>query len=45
MISRGVGGAVDQYYNNFTIHKKQEIYDVLESYCIEDIDPQDLMNG
>ena len=45
VIMRGVGGAIDQYWNIFTIHKKQEVYDILESYYIGDIDPQDLVNG
>ncbi len=45
VILRGVGGAVDQYWNIFTIHKKQEVYDILESYYIGDIDLRDLVNG
>jgi len=45
VILRSVGGAIDQYWNIFTIHKKQEVYDVLESYYIGDVDPRDLVGG
>lgn len=45
VILRAVGGAVDPFWNIFTIHKKQEVYDILESYYIGDIDTQDLVDG
>ncbi len=45
VILRAAGGAVDPYWNIFTIHKKQEVYDTLEEYYIGDIDPRDLVNG
>ncbi|KAL9579568.1 MAG: hypothetical protein Q9203_006636 [Teloschistes exilis] len=45
IILRAVGGSVDQYWNIFTIHNKQEVYDILESYCIGQVDPQDLIDG
>lgn len=45
VILRAVGGAVDSYWNIFTIHKKQEVYDVLEDFYIGDVDPQDLVDG
>lgn len=45
VILRAVGGAIDPFWNIFTIHKKQEVYDILESYYIGDIDPQDLVDG
>ncbi len=45
VILRAVGGSIDQYWNIFTIHKKQEVYDVLESYFIGDVDPRDLVDG
>lgn len=45
VILRAVGGAVDSYWNIFTIHKKQEVYDILESYFIGDVDPSDLIDG
>jgi len=44
VILRAVGGAIDQYWNIFTIHKKQEVYDILESYYIGDVDARDLVN-
>lgn len=45
VILRAVGGAIDQYWNIFSIHKKQEVYDILESRYIGDVDPQDLVDG
>ncbi|KAL8950811.1 MAG: hypothetical protein Q9222_003188, partial [Ikaeria aurantiellina] len=45
VILRAVGGPVDQYWNIFTIHKKQEVYDILDSFYIGDVDPQDLVDG
>ena len=45
VILRAVGGAVDSYWNIFTIHKKQEVYDILESYYIGDVDSTDLVDG
>ena len=45
VILRAAGGAVDPFWNIFTIHKKQEVYDILENYYIGNIDPQDLVDG
>ncbi|KAL8807656.1 MAG: hypothetical protein Q9200_004592 [Gallowayella weberi] len=45
VILRAVGGPVDQYWNIFTIHKKQEVYDILDSFYIGDVHPQDLVDG
>lgn len=45
VILRAVGGAVDQYWDIFTIHKKQDVYDILEDFYIGYIDPQDLVDG
>lgn len=45
VILRAAGGAVDPYWNIFTIHKKQEVHDILEGFYIGDIDPRDLVNG
>lgn len=45
VILRGVGGAVDQYWDIFSIHKKQDVYDMLETYYIGEIDPRDLLDG
>ena len=45
VILRAAGGSVDPYWNIFSIHKKQEVYDILESYLIGQVDPQDLVDG
>ena len=45
VILRAVGGTIDKYWDIFSIHKKQDVYDILESYYIGDLDPQDLVNG
>lgn len=45
VILRAAGGAVDSYWDIFTIHKKQEVYDILDSYYIGDVDPSDLIDG
>jgi sulfite oxidase len=45
VILRAVGGTIDKYWDIFSIHKKQDVYDILESYYIGDLDPQDLING
>lgn len=45
VILRAVGGVIDQYWDVFTIHKKQDVYDILEQYYIGDVDPQDLVDG
>lgn len=45
VILRAVGGSIDPYWAIFTIHQKPEVYDVLEEYCIGDIDPRDLVDG
>lgn len=45
VILRAVGGSIDQYWNIFTIHKKQDVYDILETYYIGDVDPKDLVDG
>jgi sulfite oxidase len=45
VILRAVGGAIDQYWNIFSIHQKQDVYDILETYYIGDIDPLDLEDG
>ena len=45
VILRAVGGAIDRYWDVFTIHKKQEVYDILETYYIGDVDPRDLVDG
>lgn len=45
VILRAVGGSIDKYWDIFTIHKKQEVYDILEEYYIGELDPQDLQDG
>lgn len=45
VILRAAGGSVDPYWNIFTIHKKEEVYDILEQYYVGNIDPRDLVNG
>ncbi|KAL8649843.1 MAG: hypothetical protein Q9210_004163 [Variospora velana] len=45
VILRAVGGPVDQYWNIFTIHKKQDVYDILDTFYIGEVDPRDLVNG
>ena len=45
VILRAVGGPVDQYWNIFTIHKKQDVYDILDTFYIGDVDPRDLVDG
>lgn len=45
VILRAVGGNIEPYWNIFTIHQKQEVYDILEQYLIGQIDPRDLVEG
>ncbi|OAP60729.1 hypothetical protein AYL99_05731 [Fonsecaea erecta] len=45
VILHAIGGSIDPYWNIFTIHQKQDVYDVLEEYFIGDIDPRDLIDG
>ncbi|KEQ87398.1 hypothetical protein M438DRAFT_342586 [Aureobasidium pullulans EXF-150] len=45
VILRAVGGNIETYWNIFTIHQKQEVYDILEQYLIGQIDPRDLVEG
>ena len=45
VILRAAGGAIDKYWDIFAIHKKQDVYDILDSYCIGEIDSRDLVEG
>ncbi|OQU96702.1 Cytochrome b5-like Heme/Steroid binding domain-containing protein [Cladophialophora immunda] len=45
VILHAVGCSIDPYWNIFTIHQKQDVYDVLEEYFIGEIDPRDLVDG
>jgi sulfite oxidase len=45
VILRAAGGSIDPYWDIFTIHKRQDVYDILEQYKIGEIDERDLVNG
>lgn len=45
VILRAVGGVIDAYWDIFSIHKKPEVYDILDQYYIGDLDPRDLQDG
>lgn len=45
VIMRAVGSSIEPYWNIFTIHQKQDVYDILEQYFIGLIDPRDLVDG
>ncbi len=45
VILRAAGGSVDPYWKIFTIHEKQEVYDILEEYRIGTVDQRDLVDG
>lgn len=45
VILRAVGGSIEQYWNIFSIHQKQDVYDILEQYFIGTLDPRDLVDG
>lgn len=45
VILRAAGGSIDPYWDIFTIHKRQDVYDILESFKIGEIDPADLIDG
>ena len=45
VILRAVGSSIEPYWNIFTIHQKQDVYDILEQYFIGKIDPRDLVDG
>jgi len=45
VILRAVGGVIDPYWEIFTIHKKKDVYDILEQYYLGDLDPRDLVDG
>lgn len=45
VILRAVGGVIDPYWEIFTIHKKKDVYDILEQYYVGDLDPRDLVDG
>lgn len=45
VILRAAGGSIDPYWNIFTIHKNQYVYDILSQYLIGYIDQADLVDG
>lgn len=45
VILRAAGSAVEPYWDIFTIHKKEDVYQILEQYRIGDVDPRDLVDG
>ncbi|KAK5714505.1 hypothetical protein LTR15_010687 [Elasticomyces elasticus] len=45
VILRGAGGNLEPYWAIFTIHQKQDVYDILEQYFIGKVDPLDLVDG
>ena len=42
VILRAAGASLDPYWDIFSIHQSQDVLDILESYYIGDLDPQDL---
>ncbi|KAJ5612570.1 hypothetical protein N7510_005764 [Penicillium lagena] len=45
IILRAAGSAVEPYWDIFTIHKREDVYQILEQYRIGDVDPRDLIDG
>jgi sulfite oxidase len=45
VILRAAGGNIDPYWDIFTIHKCQDVLDILEQYKIGEIDERDLVQG
>ena len=45
VVLRAAGSSVEPYWNIFTIHKKDDVYQILEQFRIGDVDPLDLVDG
>lgn len=45
VILRAAGGSIDPYWDIFSIHKRQDVYDMLEQFLIGEIDDLDLVDG
>ncbi|KAF4972142.1 hypothetical protein FSARC_1217 [Fusarium sarcochroum] len=45
VILRAAGGSIDPYWDIFSIHKNDYVYDILNQYLIGYVDPADLVNG
>ncbi|KFY19993.1 hypothetical protein V491_04067, partial [Pseudogymnoascus sp. VKM F-3775] len=45
VILRACGGSIDPYWDIFSIHKRKDVYEILEEYKIGEISPLDLVDG
>ena len=45
VILRAAGSAIEAYWDIFTIHKRDDVYQILEQYLIGYVDPGDLVDG
>lgn len=45
VILRSAGGSINPFWKIFSIHQKQDVYDILEQYLIGTLDPRDLVDG
>ncbi|KAJ5698538.1 hypothetical protein N7462_000543 [Penicillium macrosclerotiorum] len=45
IILRAAGSSIEPYWDIFSIHKREDVYQILEQYRIGDVDPQDLIDG
>ncbi|KFY01181.1 hypothetical protein V490_01033, partial [Pseudogymnoascus sp. VKM F-3557] len=45
VILRACGGSLDPYWDIFSIHKRKDVYEILEEYKIGEISPLDLVDG
>ncbi|KAM0344092.1 hypothetical protein ACHAPU_007813 [Fusarium lateritium] len=45
VILRAAGGSIDPYWDIFSIHKNDYVYEILNQYLIGYVDPTDLVNG
>ncbi len=45
VILQAAGSSIDAFWKIFTIHQKQEVYDILATYKIGEIDQRDLVDG
>ncbi|PHH69346.1 hypothetical protein CDD82_7818 [Ophiocordyceps australis] len=45
VILHAAGGSIEPYWNIFTIHKNDYVYEILSNYCIGYVHQADLING
>ncbi|OBT51182.1 hypothetical protein VE04_08150, partial [Pseudogymnoascus sp. 24MN13] len=45
VVRRACGGSLDPYWDIFSIHKRKDVYEILEEYKIGEISPHDLVDG